>query len=71
MRSIIRRKVSTAESAKESRSAISNTFHNVVEKRNPYSSKNRCRRPEPTTASLFCPPYNISYLSRTAKAGCW
>jgi len=52
----------------ESRSSIKNTFHNVVEKRNPYQSKNRRRRPEPTPASLFCPPYNMSYFWRTLKA---
>jgi len=44
-----------------------NTFHNVVEKRNPYQSKNRRRRPEPTPALLLCPPYNISYLSRDSE----
>jgi len=55
----------------ESRSSMTNTFHNVVEKRNPYEFKNRRRRPEPTPASLLCPPYNISYLSRTVKAVCW
>jgi len=55
----------------ESRSSITNTFHNVVEKRNPYQSKNRCRRPEQTPASLLWPPYNISYLTRTVKALCW
>jgi hypothetical protein len=39
------------------------TFHNVVEKRNPYQSKNRFRRPEPTPVSLLCPPYNISIMA--------
>jgi hypothetical protein len=58
------------ENTMESRSSIKNTFHNVVEKRNPYKSKNRRRRPEPTSASLLCPPYNMSYLSRTVKAVC-
>jgi len=28
----------------ESRSSITNTFHHVVKKRNPYQSKNRSRR---------------------------
>jgi len=42
-----------------------------VEKRNPYQSKNRHRHPEPTPASLLCPPYNTSYLSRAVKALCW
>jgi hypothetical protein len=59
MRRIIRRTVCTAESTMKSRRAVSHTFHNVVEKRNPY----RCRLPEPTTASLLSPPYNMSYLS--------
>jgi hypothetical protein len=71
MRSIICRNVCTAESTTESRSAISNTFHNVVEKRNPYRSINRGRLSEPTPASLSCLPYNTSYLSRTVKAVCW
>jgi hypothetical protein len=44
---------------------------NVVEKRNPYKSKNRRRLPEPTPASLLYPPSNSSYLSRTVKAVCW
>jgi len=42
-----------------------------VEKRNPYQSKNRRRRPEPTPGSRLCPAYNISNLSRTVKAVCW
>jgi len=54
----------------ESRSSITNTFHNVVEKRNPYQFKYPRRHPEPTPASLLCPPYNISYLSSTVKAVC-
>jgi hypothetical protein len=53
MRRIIRRTVCTAESTTESRCAVSHTFHNVVEKRNPYRSINRRRLPEPTPASLF------------------
>jgi hypothetical protein len=68
MRRIICRTVSTAESTTESRSAISHTFYNVVEKRNPYESKNR--RSEPTLASLLCPVYSILYLSRTVKVVC-
>jgi len=38
------------------------TFRNVVDKRIPYKSKNRRRRPEQTLASLLCPPYKISNL---------
>jgi hypothetical protein len=68
---IKRRTLSTAESTTESRSAISHTLHNVVEKRNPYQSKNRRRRPEPTVASFLCPAYSLSYLSRTLNAVCW
>jgi hypothetical protein len=71
MRRIISRTVFTAESTTESRSAISHTFHNVVEKRNPCQSKNRRRRFEPTVASLFFSVYSISYPSRTVKAVCW
>jgi len=41
------RTVSTTENTTESRSAISNTFHNDMEKRNPYQSKSRRRRPKP------------------------
>jgi len=48
-----------------------NMFHHVVEERNPYQSKNRSRRPEPTLASLLCPPYNMSYLSRAVNTVCW
>jgi hypothetical protein len=70
MRRIIRRTVCTAESTTESRSAISHTFHNVVEKQNPCQSKNQRRRPVPTPASLLFSPYNI-YLSKTVKAVCW
>jgi hypothetical protein len=71
MRRILRRTVCTAESTTESRSAISHTLHGVVEKRNPYQSKNRRQRPELTLASLSCPAYSITYLSRTVKAVCW
>jgi hypothetical protein len=45
-------------------------FQNFVEMRNPYQTKNRRRRPEPTLASLWCPKYNMSYLSWTLKAVC-
>jgi hypothetical protein len=63
--------VCTTENTIESRSSIKNTFHNVVEKRNPYQSKNRRRRPEPTLASLLSPAYSVSYPSRTLRAVCW
>jgi len=33
-----------------------NTFHKVLQKRNPYQYKNRRRSPEPTPASLLYPP---------------
>jgi hypothetical protein len=46
------------------------TYQNVVEKRNPYHSKNRRRRHEKTPTSLLFPPHNISYLSRIVKAVC-
>jgi hypothetical protein len=68
MRRIIRRSVCTAESTTESRNAFSNTFHNDMERRNPYQSKNRRRLPEPTPASFTSPVYNTSYLSGTVKA---
>jgi hypothetical protein len=71
MRRIIRRTICTAENTTESRSAISHTFHNVVEKRNPYRSINRLRLPEPTPALLLSPPYNMSYLSLCVMALLW
>jgi len=52
--------VSTTENTTESYNSITNTFHNIVDKRNPYKSKNLRWRPEPTPSSLLCPPYNIS-----------
>jgi hypothetical protein len=42
------RTVCATENTTELRSAVSNTFHNDMEKRNPYQSKSRRRRPEPT-----------------------
>jgi hypothetical protein len=65
------RYVCTTENTTESGSPFTNTFQNVVEKRNPYQSKNRRRRPKPTLASLLCPAYSIPYLSRTVKAVRW
>jgi hypothetical protein len=44
----------------ESRSAISNAFHNNMEKRDSYQSKCRRRHSEPTTASFSSPVYIIS-----------
>jgi hypothetical protein len=44
MRSIIRMLRGPSVNTTESRSSVKNTFHNVVEKRNPYQSKNRRRR---------------------------
>jgi hypothetical protein len=71
MRRITRRTLCTAESTTESRSAISHTFHNVVEKRNPYRYINRRQLHEPTPASLLSPPYNMPYLSRCVMALSW
>jgi hypothetical protein len=51
--SIVERTVCTAKNTTKSRSAISNTFHNDMEKRNPYQSKTRRRSPKPTPASVF------------------
>jgi hypothetical protein len=67
----IEKAVCITENTTESRISIKNTFHNVVEKRNPYQSKNRRRRPESTPASLLFPPYTIPDLPRTVKAVCW
>jgi hypothetical protein len=39
-----------------------NTFHIVVEKRNPYQSKNRRQRPEPTTFQKARKPHLNSGL---------
>jgi len=66
----VERIVCTTENTTESHSAISNTFHNDMEKQNPYQSKSRRRRPEPTPASFSSPVYNISYLSGTLKVIC-
>jgi hypothetical protein len=63
--------VCATENTTESRSSIMKTFHNVVETQNQYQSQNLCRRPEPRPASLSYPPYNISYLSRTAETVRW
>jgi hypothetical protein len=57
------RTVCISENKTESRSAISNTFHNEMEKRNPYVEKS-------TPASVSSPVYNTSYLSRRVKALC-
>jgi hypothetical protein len=70
MHRIIHRTVCIAESTTESHSAISHTFHNDTEKQNPYQSKSRRRRPEPTPASFSSPLYNTSYLSGAVKAIC-
>jgi uncharacterized protein len=40
----VERTVCKDENTTESRSSIKNTFHNVVEKRNPYQYENRRRR---------------------------
>jgi len=61
----------TTENTTESRSSITNTFRNDVEKRNPYQYKNRRRRTKPTPASLLWQLYNVLYLSRIVKAVCW
>jgi hypothetical protein len=47
------------ENTTKSHSAMSNTFQNVVENRNPYKSKNRGQRPETMPASLLCPAHNV------------
>jgi MarR-like DNA-binding transcriptional regulator SgrR of sgrS sRNA len=39
----------------DSRVSITNTFRNVVEKRNRYQCKIRRRHPKPMLASLLCP----------------
>jgi hypothetical protein len=61
-KSNVQKTIYTIENTTKSRSYITNTFHNVVEKRNPYQSKNQLRRPDPTPASLLCTLYNISYV---------
>jgi hypothetical protein len=60
----------TTENTTKSQSAVSNTFHNDMDKKNPYQFKSRRRRPEPTPASFSSPLYSTSYLSRTVKAIC-
>jgi hypothetical protein len=56
----VERTVCTTENTTESRSAISNTFYNDMEKRNPYQSKSP--RPKPTLASVSSPVYNTSVV---------
>jgi hypothetical protein len=51
---------SVLQKTTESRSAISNTFHNGMEKRNLHQSKIRRRRPESTPASDSSAVYNTS-----------
>jgi hypothetical protein len=50
----VQKTVFDTENETESRSSLTKTFQNIVEKQNPYQSKNRRRRPEPTPASLLC-----------------
>jgi hypothetical protein len=54
----------------ETHSAISHTFHNDMEKQNPYQSKSRRRRPETMPASFSSPVYSTSCLSGIFKAIC-
>jgi hypothetical protein len=54
------RAVYSRENIIQSRSSITNTFQNVVEKQNPYKSRNRRRSTKPTTASVSSPVYIIS-----------
>jgi hypothetical protein len=49
------------ENTMESRSAISNIFHNDIEERNLSQFKTRRRRPERTPVSVSSPMYNVSY----------
>jgi hypothetical protein len=58
----VERTVCATENTTEPRSAVSNTFHNDMDKRNPYQSKSRHRRPEPTPVSVSSPVYNTSYV---------
>jgi hypothetical protein len=53
----------------ESRSSITNTFHNVVENRNPYQYTNRRRRPEPTPASLFVSAVQYIISTKDGEGG--
>jgi len=62
------RTICATEGTMKSRSAISNTFHNDVDVRNPSQSKTRRRPPLPTSASVSSPMYNKPYQSRTVKA---
>jgi hypothetical protein len=61
MRRMISMTVCTAESTSEFPSAISHRFHNVVEKRNPYQSKNQHQRTKHTPASL-CDSCNMYHI---------
>jgi len=70
-RSNVQRTVYTTENTTKSRSSITNTFQNFVEKRNTCQCNNRRRCHKPTMASLLFLAYNISYLSMTVKALCF
>jgi len=67
------RTLCTAGNTTESHSAIWNTFENGMKIRNPYHSKNRCRRPEPTLASLLFTRtiYHIHQRQWRQHAGKW
>jgi hypothetical protein len=57
---IICRTVCTAESTMECHSAISHTFHNDIEKQNPYQSESQSRCPQQMLASFSSLVYIIS-----------
>jgi hypothetical protein len=61
LRSTVLRGPSVLPKTTESRSFIMNTFHNVVEKRNPYQSKHRRRRPGPSRRR-FCVHRTICHI---------
>jgi hypothetical protein len=64
------RTVCATENTTKLCSAVSNTFHIDMGKRNPYESKIRRPRPEPTLALVTSSVYNTSYMSRAVKALC-
>jgi hypothetical protein len=50
---------SVLQKAHRNLAVLFRTFHNIVEKRNPYRPSNRCRLPQPTPTSPLSPSYNV------------
>jgi hypothetical protein len=58
----------TTKNTTQSRSSITNVFHNVVEKRNPYQSKNRRRRRFRVRRTIYI--YQVQWRQYADKCAC-